>query len=99
PPYYSLLVEEDDLDDPDAADRLAAAVEEELRRQNAEYANRLETRRPGPVRIIRIRRGSWAQLQKRRLARSGGAVEKYKQPHLTPDLEQIAGFQAAEPVG
>ena len=99
PPYYSLLVEEDDLDDPDAADRLAAAVEEELRRQNAEYANRLETRRLGPVRIIRIRRGSWAELQKRRLARSGGAMEQYKQPHLIPDLEQIAAFQAAEPVG
>jgi hypothetical protein len=96
PPYYSLLVEEDDLPGPDA--RLAAAVEEELRRQNQEYANRQETRRLGPVRIVRIRRGSWSDLQKRRLARSGGAVEQYKQPHLIPDLEQLAGFQVAEPV-
>ena len=99
PPYYSLLVEEDDLDGSDAADRLAAAVEEELCRQNAEYANRQETRRLGPVRIVRIRRGSWAEFQRRRLARSGGAMEQYKQPHLIPDLEQIAAFQGVEPVG
>ncbi len=96
PPYYSLLVEEDDLEAADAADRLAAAVEEELRRQNAEYANRRETRRLGPVRIVRIRRGSWSDMQKRRLAKSGGAVEQYKQPHLIPDLEQISQFPAAE---
>lgn len=99
PPYYSLLVEEDDLDDSEAADRLASAVEEELRRQNAEYANRQETRRLSPVQIVRIRRGSWAELQKRRLAKSGGALEQYKQPHLIPDLEQLATFEIAEPVG
>jgi hypothetical protein len=99
PPYYSLLVEEDDLDSPDAADRLATAVEEELCRQNAEYANRQETRRLGPVRIVRIRRGSWAELQKRRLSKSGGAMEQYKQPHLIPDLEQLAAFQVVEHAG
>jgi hypothetical protein len=99
PPYYSLLVEEDDLHGPGAEARLAAAVEEELRRQNQEYANRQETRRLGPVRIVRIRRGSWSDFQKRRLAKSGGAVEQYKQPHLIPDLEQIAAFPVVEPVG
>jgi hypothetical protein len=99
PPYYALLIEEDDLPGPDAEAQLAAAVEEELRRQNPEYANRLETLRLGPVRIVRIRRGSWSDLQKRRLAKSGGAVEQYKQPHLIPDLEQIRAFQVAEPVG
>ena len=43
--------------------------------------------------------GSWSEFQKRRLARSGGAVEQYKQPHLIPDLDQIAGFQPVETVG
>jgi hypothetical protein len=38
-------------------------------------------------------------LQKRRLAKSGGAVEQYKQPHLIPDLEQITQFQAVETPG
>jgi hypothetical protein len=99
PPYYSLLVEEDDLDGADAIARLAAAVEAELRRQNLEYANRQDTRRLGPARVVRIRRGSWSDFQKRRLARSGGAVEQYKQPHLVPDLNQIDSFQPAETVG
>ena len=93
PPYYSLLVEDDDLNGDGAAGRLAAAVEEELRRQNLEYANRQDTRRLGPARIVRIPPGSWSAFQKRRLARSGGAVEQYKQPHLIPDLNQIEGFQ------
>ena len=93
PPYYSLLVEEDDLDGPDAADRLAAAVEEELRRQNAEYANRQETRRLGPVRIVRIRRGSWAELQRRRLARSGGAWSNTSSPTSSPTSSRSPRFR------
>ena len=93
PPYYSLLVEEDDLGTADLAERLAGAVEQELRSQNGEYANRRDTRRLGPVQVLRIPPGSWAEFQKRRLAKSGGKVEQYKQPHLIPDLDQIAGFR------
>jgi hypothetical protein len=93
PPYYALLVEEDDLDSPGDVERLAGAVEQGLRSQNAEYANRGDTRRLGPVQIVRIPTGSWAEFQKSRLARSGGKVEQYKQPHLIPDLDQIAGFR------
>jgi GH3 auxin-responsive promoter len=96
PPYYSLLVEDDDLNGTDSDVRLAAAVEEELRRQNLEYANRQDTRRLGPARIVRIPPGSWSAFQKRRLAKSGGAVEQYKQPHLIPDLNQIETFQPVE---
>jgi len=38
------------------------------------------------------------EFQKRRLARSGGTVEQYKQPHLIPDLDAIESFQLSEPV-
>jgi hypothetical protein len=93
PPHYSLLVEEDDLGGADVTERLAGAVEQELRSQNGEYANRGDTRRLGPVQIVRIPTGSWAEFQKRRLAKSGGKVEQYKQPHLIPDLDQIAAFR------
>ena len=68
-------------------------------RQNVEYENRRETLRLGPIRIVRIRLGSWADFQRRRLAKSGGTVEQYKQPHLMPDLEQLAAFRVVEPVG
>jgi hypothetical protein len=98
PPYYSLVVEEDDLNGDEPERRLAVAVELELTRQNREYANRRETRRLDPVRILRVPRGSWAEFQKRRLAKSGGAVEQYKQPHLIPDLDQIIGFRFREPL-
>jgi hypothetical protein len=99
PPYYSLLVEEDDLEGPRVIERLAEAVEEELRRQNLEYANRRDTRRLGPVRVLPIPQGSWVEFQKRRLAQSGGTVEQYKQPHLLPDLEELNRFRLRETVG
>lgn len=93
PPYYTLLVEETDLPRGAAAERLAAEVEAALMRQNAEYENRRSTLRLGATRLARIVPGSWAQFQRRRLARSGGTVEQYKQPHLIPDLKAIESFE------
>ena len=98
PPFYSLLVEASDLPSGEQREQLARAVDEELCRQNMEYANRRETLRLGPVRTIRLAAGSWLEFQKRRLARSGGTVEQYKQPHLVPDLDAISSFQFSDPV-
>jgi hypothetical protein len=96
PPYYNLLVEQADLPDTADVDRLAAAVEGALREANLEYDNRRSTLRLGPTRVLLIATGSWVQFQKRRLARSGGTVEQYKQPHLTPDLTAIDSFERVE---
>ena len=100
PPYYSLLIETDDLRSDDLTDRLAGAVERELRHQNVEYVSKRDTRRLGPVRIVPISEGSWKEFQKRRLVRSGGTVEQYKQPHLVPDLDVATSFSqvAGSPV-
>jgi hypothetical protein len=95
PPYYTLLVEEGDVAEGPAAERLAAEAEACLRRVNVEYDNRRATLRLGPIRLTRIVQGSWAQFQRRRLARSGGTVEQYKQPHLVPDIKVIESFQPA----
>ena len=92
PPHYSLLVEEDDLPGRLAADRLAAEVETHLATLNVEYENKRATLRLGPIRTRLIPAGSWAEFQRRRLARSGGTVEQYKQPCLMPDLEAIHAF-------
>jgi hypothetical protein len=92
PPYYSLLIEAGDLPSDEASDRFAGAVEHELQSQNGEYVSKRDTRRLGPVRIVRIPDGSWLGFQKRRLVRSGGTVEQYKQPHLVPDLDVAASF-------
>jgi hypothetical protein len=102
PPYYVLLVEEGDVLVGGPSERLAAEAEACLRRVNVEYDNRRSTLRLGPIRVARIVQGSWAQFQKRRLARSGGTVEQYKQPHLVPDLNAAATFAfvgSAHPVG
>jgi hypothetical protein len=98
PPYYSFLVEESDLAPAGLTDGLAQTVEAALRRQNVEYDNKRHTLRLGPVRVVPIPDGSWVEFQKRRLVRSGGTVEQYKQPHLVPDLDLISSFTRLEPV-
>jgi hypothetical protein len=98
PPYYALLVEEGDLAGAGKSETLANAVERELRRQNVEYVCKRDSLRLGPVRILAIPNGSWAEFQRRRLVRSGGTVEQYKQPHLVPDLNIAETFRPLEPV-
>lgn len=98
PPFYNLLVEDADLADEASAGRLATAVESELQRVNVEYENKRATLRLGPIRIRRLPAGAWADFQKRRLARSGGTVEQYKQPHLMADLGALETFRFSDPV-
>ena len=97
PPHYNLLVEEPDMPDDASFERLAAEVEARLREANVEYENKRETLRLGPIRPFRIPAGSWVDFQRRRLSRSGGTVEQYKQPCLLSDLEAIEGFRPQEP--
>jgi len=97
PPHYNLLVEEADVREADAADRLASEVEGQLQRQNLEYENKRSTLRLGPIRPFRIPAGSWSEFQRRRLSRSGGTVEQYKQPCLLSDLEAIESFRPQGP--
>jgi hypothetical protein len=98
PPFYSLLIEEADLSGPTAAERLAAAVDDRLARINLEYENKRSTLRLGPIRIRRLRNGSWTDFQRRRLASTGGTVEQYKQPCLMADLAAIDTFPLADAV-
>jgi hypothetical protein len=98
PPSYSLLVEQGDVADEDAAVRLAAEVEAELQRVNVEYENKRTTLRLGAIRTRRLPCGAWADFQRRRLARSGGTVEQYKQPHLLADLGALETFRFVDAV-
>ncbi len=97
PPHYHLLVEDPDVPDDQALNRLAEEVEVQLRSVNLEYENKRETLRLGAIRPFRIPVGSWADFQRRRLSRSGGTVEQYKQPCLLSDLEAIEGFRSQGP--
>ena len=93
PPFYGLLVESSDLPSADAGQVLARVVDEQLRTQNIEYASKRETLRLGPVCTIILADGSWVEFQRHRLARSGGTVEQYKQPHLIADIDAIDLFR------
>jgi hypothetical protein len=99
PPYYRLLVEDDDLPDPTLAATLAREVEQRLCRLNLEYENRRDTLRLGPIVTRRIRPGSWQEFQRARLTRSGGTAEQYKQPCLLPDLLAADQFVAVDEPG
>jgi hypothetical protein len=98
PPFYSLLIEQDDLADSGLGDRLAAETDAQLARLNLEYENKQATLRLGPIRIRRVPVGSWADFQRRRLAQSGGTVEQYKQPCLMSDLAAIDSFRTIDAV-
>jgi hypothetical protein len=97
PPYYSLLVEQGDLPKQASGDRLAAEADAQLKALNVEYENKRATLRLGPIRIRRLPAGSWDDFQARRLARSGGTVEQYKQPCLMADLNAIQTFRFVDP--
>jgi GH3 auxin-responsive promoter len=99
PPFYSLLVEEGDLTGDLIAERLAAETDRQLQRVNVEFENKRSTLRLGPIRVRRLPTGSWAEFQRRRLARSGGTVEQYKQPCLMADLAAIESFRFSDAVG
>jgi hypothetical protein len=60
PPYYALLIEEDDLAEVGAAEAISMAVERELRRQNVEYVSKRDTLRLGPVRIPNFNGDDWS---------------------------------------
>ena len=97
PPHYYLLIEDGDVPEEATAERLVAEVEEQLQRVNLEYENKRATLRLGPIRAFRIAAGSWSDFQQRRLAKSGGTVEQYKQPCLLSDLEAMEGFRPEGP--
>ena len=98
-PYYALLVERQELPDPDAAARLAEAVDRELRRENAEYDYKRESLRLGPVRVRLVPDGSWQQLRERKLAERGGTPEQYKHPCIAPQLEFADQFGCLAEIG
>ena len=94
PPFYSLLIERDDLAaDPAAGERLAQEMDAELKRCNVEYESKRSSLRLGSVRVRSLVPDSWADFQRKRLSKSGGTVEQYKQPCLLADLSAIESFQ------
>jgi hypothetical protein len=73
---------------------LAARLDERLCQVNVEYESKRSTARLGPVRLEALRAGFWADWDRERLRRSGGAMEQYKHPCLINDAkfrDRVAG--------
>lgn len=85
-PFYALFLEDGELSDPAAADRLAVELDQTLAHANIEYANKRETLRLGALRIHWLPKGTWAWWDRQRLSRAGGTPEQYKHPCLISDL-------------
>jgi hypothetical protein len=99
PPYYSLLVESDDLPTERLERELAEAVERNLCQQNLEYEAKRSSYRLLPVTVTVIAPGSWDRLSRDRIAKRGGTSEQYKHPCLTSDLAFRDQFQVVREVG
>jgi hypothetical protein len=85
-PWYGLFLEEGELA-PEAAQRLARAMEAEVCQQNIEYEAKRSSARLGTMQVMTLPRGFWATWDKARLQRNGGTLEQYKHPCLINDVE------------
>jgi hypothetical protein len=94
-PYYGLFVERPDLHGADQGQRLAAQLDRQLGEENIEYRSKRDSLRLGPVRLELLPAGTWAQWDRQRQARNGGAMEQYKHPCLLNDVS----FRQTMPVG
>jgi hypothetical protein len=84
-PYYGLFVEQTDLATLDGGLELTRALDDRLKQLNIEYASKRDSRRLGSIRLALLRRGTWVEWDRQRLARTGGALEQYKHPCLISD--------------
>ena len=98
PPYYSLLVQADELPSLRAGSRLAECVDRHLVDQNVEYEGKRATRRLGPVTLKVLPAGTWEQFVRARLAQRGGTREQYKHPCLVGELEFIHQFRVVQEI-
>src|SRR5204863_2087187 len=93
-PYYSLFLEEHDLQNGRPPDLLAAEFEACLQKENIEYQTKRESLRLRPVEICVLPDGTWAKWDAERLAKTGGSAEQYKRPCLINDVQ----FKSKMPV-
>jgi hypothetical protein len=98
PPYYSLLVEADDVPTSALRSRLAEATDRHLMSQNLEYENKRATRRLGPVTIKLLASRTWEAFALSQLAERGAAPEQYKHPCLTSELDFARRVRVLEEV-
>lgn len=84
-PYYGLFLERSDVADRSVGQKLAQNLERRLCEVNEEYASKRQSQRLGPIRVQVLPLGTWAEWDRKRLARTGGSMDQYKHPSLISD--------------
>ncbi len=88
PPHYVLCIEEGEADGDEAAwGERAEAFDRTLERLNVEYASKRASGRLGALEIRQLPAGTFAQLERQRIAAAEGRAEQVKHPYLVPDLD------------
>ncbi|MFO8013873.1 MAG: GH3 auxin-responsive promoter family protein, partial [Phycisphaerae bacterium] len=91
-PYYSLLVETDDVP-AETAPAMAAAVDSALARLNMEYETKRHSGRLRPIRVKTLPAGTWEAYDREMVARRNGRVEQYKHKFLEPEVDFEQRFE------
>ena len=91
-PSYGLHVEAGELGSPEQAGKFLQDLERILQQLNVEYESKRSSQRLGPLRLIRLRPGYWAEWDRQRLLATRGAPEQYKHPCLINDLNFHSGL-------
>lgn len=92
PPHYRLLIEQQDA--VYYADDVVTEIDRRLRAQNCEYAEKRATERLGPLTVLPIPAGTWAQFAADRQQSKGGSTEQYKHPFLLSTVDRFDQFRA-----
>jgi hypothetical protein len=85
-PHYGLFIERGAWDEASAR-TLVAELDGALGERNDEYRGKRSSGRLGPVRLLWLRPGTWADWDRERLVRAGGPPEQYKHPCLIGDVK------------
>jgi hypothetical protein len=85
-PYYALELDGSDAAAPEAARRLAAALDAALCELNMEYASKRSSGRLGPVQPILLPPGTLEKAEREGIARRRGRAEQYKHQYLKTDV-------------
>jgi hypothetical protein len=97
-PYYSLLVEENEVPAPRAPE-LAAAVDRALADLNIEYKAKRESGRLAPVRVKTVAEDTWRDFDAKAVAARGGRIEQYKHKFLAGEVDFDRRFQVRAAYG
>ena len=102
PPHYFILIEEqaDGLFSGEAGGRLLGAAGElfdlALKGMNVEYRGKRESERLGGPVVRLVADGSFERDKLAHIAKSGGRMEQYKHPYLSPLPDHCTRFRLSE---